>query len=322
MPLGFWEQLKKPIIGLAPMYDVTDSPFRQMFAKYGKPDVFYTEFASADGLMSEGRDKLMRLLEFTPSERPIVAQIFSANPEKCFGAAKLCAELGFDGIDINMGCPDKQICKQGSGSGLIQDPKLAQEIIRATQEGAPKLPVSVKTRLGYNTNIIEQWVEQLLEAGPAVIAIHGRTKKEMSKVPARWDDIARGAAVVKASGKNTLVFGNGDVPNLATAHDYAKKYNVDGVLVGRGAFGNPWFFNPEITRDQISLAEKLRVLLEHTKLFAQTFPDPRRFVYMKKHFASYIAGHENIKELKMQLMEATNAAEVEQIINTHIDTKE
>lgn len=305
---------------LAPMADVTDAAFRQIINKYGKPDIFYTEFVSADGLCNEiGRKKLMRELYFTPSEQPIIAQLFSSKPEKMEQAAKLCAELGFAGIDINMGCPDKTIEKQGCGSAMIKNPKLAQEIIAAAKRGAPNLPISVKTRVGYNKVEIEEWAKTLLEAEPAAITFHLRTRKEMSKVPANWDLITVARDLAKGTG--TLILGNGDVKDLAGAREKAEKYNIDGVMIGRGIFGNPWLFSERIP----STEEKLKVAVEHTKLFEDLFRPgetndklfgghTKSFAIMKKHFKAYINGFDNAHELRLKLMEAENAGEVERLV--------
>ncbi len=176
MESGFWSKLKKPFFVLAPMADVSDAAFRRIITKYGKPDVLWTEFVSADGLCSPGRKVLIRDLEFSRAEKPIVAQLFSSNPDKMREAAALCQKLGFDGIDINMGCPDRGIEKQGCGAAMIKDPKVAREIIRAAKEGAPKLPISVKTRIGYNKNEIATWVPELLKENIAALTIHCRTR--------------------------------------------------------------------------------------------------------------------------------------------------
>ena len=191
---GFWKQLQKkareegrPILTLAPMADVTDAAFRRIIAKYGKPDVTWTEFVSADGLCSAGRPVLLRDLAYDESERPIVAQLFTSHPEKMFEAAQLVASLGFDGIDINMGCPDKSIEKQGAGAANIKNPARAVEVIEAARRGAPNLPVSVKTRIGYNTIDLEGWIGTLLKLRLPVLTVHLRTRKEMSDVPAQWN---------------------------------------------------------------------------------------------------------------------------------------
>src|SRR3989344_6534872 len=176
---GFWKQLKRPFFVLAPMANVTDAAFRQIIAKYGKPDVLWTEFVSTDALCSDaGRKNALADLWFDPSQRPIVAQIFGSKPDNFYKSAQLIQALGFDGIDLNMGCPDKGIEKSGAGARLIKEPKLAQEIIRATIKGAGPLPVSVKTRLGYSSDNLEEWLKYLLETGPAAITIHARTRKE------------------------------------------------------------------------------------------------------------------------------------------------
>ena len=189
--MGFWENLPQGgAVIMAPMADVTDTAFRKIIAKYsrtgqeeGGPDAFYTEFVAADGLASEkGRPNLLHNFIYSEAERPIMAQIFSNNPENMEAAAELCVELGFDGIDINMGCPERNICKQGAGSAMIQNPELAQEVIRATLKGAQgKIPVSVKTRVGWTQNEIETWIPAILECDVAAIILHGRTRKAMSK---------------------------------------------------------------------------------------------------------------------------------------------
>ena len=195
---NFWQKLaenKKPFFALAPMADVTDIAERQMLTKYGKPDVLYTEFVSCDGLMSEGRKVLIKDLRFKKNEHPIVAQFFGSKPENFLGCAKLAKELGFDGFEINMGCPDKSVMKQGAGAMLMKNSKLAREIIRAAKKGAGDMPVSVKTRIGFNKNEIETWLPELLAEKPAVITIHGRTKKEMSDVEAHWNVIKRAVEI-------------------------------------------------------------------------------------------------------------------------------
>lgn len=220
---GFWKKIKKPIFVLAPMANVTDCAFRQIIATYGKPDVLWTEFVSCDGLCSEGKENILIDLKYSEIERPIIAQIFGSKPDNFYKTALMLQELGFDGIDINMGCPDKSVSgKQGSGAALIQDPKLAQQIILETKRGAGQLPVSVKTRLGFNKNVIDTWLPNLLETEPAAITLHARTKKEMSKVPAHWDQIARAVEIrnhFDTSENRTLLLGNGDVVDLK---DYQK----------------------------------------------------------------------------------------------------
>ena len=354
---GFWNTLPKPFFVLAPMADVTDAAFRRIIAKYSKygganifdengrfiphlhasggPDVTWTEFVSADGLFrgehptdpskGAGYDVLIKDLMYTEAERPIVAQFFSKEPELMKRAGQLAVELGFDGVDINMGCPDKNVCKQGSGAAMIQTPELAQEIIQATQEGVEgKIPVSVKTRIGYNTNEIETWVPALLETNPAVLTLHARTKKEMSKVPADWSQIKRAVAIrdevqkERSDEEKTLLVGNGDVMSIEEGRERVKETGCDGVMLGRAIFGNPWLFSGNERPD---LKDRLEVLLEHTELFDELLGDTKSFFLMKKHFKSYIKGDDTAsdhsgapKRLILELMDAEDKKEIKEII--------
>lgn len=305
------------------MADVTDPAFRRIIAKYGKPDVLWTEFVSADGLFLGGYDALIKDLAFTESERPIVAQFFTSKPEMMEKAARLAVELGFDGIDINMGCPDKSIEKQGAGAAHIKNPKLAQEIILAAKRGAGDLPVSVKTRIGYNKDELETWLPMILETNPAVVTIHARTRKEMSLVPARWEHVKRAVEIrndfVDSHGNKseTLIFGNGDALSLEDAEQKAEEAGCDGVMLGRAIFGNPWRFNKKIKKEDLSKEEILKVLLEHTKLYEELLPH-KSFAIMKKHFKAYVAGWDGAKELRVKLMETKNSSEVERVIKEYL----
>lgn len=324
MQTGFWKKLKKPIVVLAPMANVTDAAFRHIIAKYGKPDVTWTEFVSADGLLSPGREKLLPDLWYGESERPIVAQLFSAKPEMMYQAAQLVQELGFDGIDINMGCPDRGVEKQGAGAALIKNPKLTKKLIEETKRGAGKLPVSVKTRIGYNKIEINSWLPTLLEAEPAAITFHLRTRKEMSKIPARWELMSQIMEITKkydASKNRTLILGNGDCETRKEAEEKSKKYGIDGVMIGRGIFGNPWCFNK--TQKEISPRKKLEVMIEHTKLFCKLYkvnPETGRgfkdLNVMKKHYKAYCGGFDDAKDLRVKLMDAKNVDEIEEIVKT------
>jgi nifR3 family TIM-barrel protein len=310
--MNFWQKLKKPIFVLAPMADVTDCAFRQIIAKYGKPDVFWTEFVSADGLSHpEARKKLLIDLKYEKNEHPIVAQIFGGKPENIKLAAKLCRDLGFDGIDINMGCPDKSVEKQCAGASLMKDISLAKEIIRAAKAGAGDLPISVKTRIGYNKNEIETWIKALLEEDIALLTVHLRTRKEMSLVPAHWDMMARILEIRDEVNKNTLIFGNGDVVDIDDAKRKCQEFGCDGVMLGRAIFGNPWLFANKIP----SLDQKLKVAVEHTKLFEKLLGEHKNFAIMKKHFKAYVNGFEGAKELRIKLMEAENSSQIENIID-------
>ena len=335
---NFWVELPRPFFALAPLANVTDAAFRRLIAKYSKPGalyVTYTEFVSADGLMlagQEGRAKLMRDLEFCEAERPVVAQFFTAIPKHMEQAAALAQELGFDGVDINMGCPDKTIEKQGAGAKLMQNPELAVRLIAAAKRGAPNLPISVKTRLGYNKDILDEWLPALLAAKPAAITIHARTRKEMSKVPARWERVKRAVEIRNETGNKTLILGNGDLKDLADAEQKIKESGADGAMLGRAIFGRPWLFaEPELPGqkssgrfaqpDYLSVQFRLRVLVQHTKLFEELLGDIKNFAIMKKHFKAYVEGFPGAKELRVQLMETTNAAEVKSIVETFLKNR-
>lgn len=339
MNKGFWEKLskrEKPFFALAPMLDVTDSAFREMVAKCGKPDILWTEFVSCDGICSEGEEKLMHLLHFTENQRPIVAQLFGSKPENFEKTAKLVADLKFDGIDINMGCPQKNIIKQGAGSKLITTPDLAREIIRATKRGAGDLPVSVKTRIGYKEENLEEWLPILIEEKPVAITIHGRTQKEMSKVPANWNIIKRGVEMAKGTG--IIIIGNGDVKSVEEGIQRAKESGVDGIMVGRGIFGNPWLFNKKVGVAPLQVGERLGVLIEHIKLFEKLYAKAGKkdgnwkfessrsdgrvkpFNMMKKHIGAYVRGFDGAKELRMKLMKAKDEKESLGILNRYQKT--
>ena len=309
------------------MADVTDAAFRRVIAKYSKlgtprPQfVMYTEFVSADGLCragEEGRAKLMRDLFFSDAERPIVAQFFTSTPEHMEKAAALAQELGFDGVDINMGCPDKTIEKQNAGAKLILNPERAQELIAAAKRGAPNLPVSVKTRLGYNKDVLEEWLPALLAAEPAAIVVHARTRKEMSKVPARWERVKRAVEIRNELGSKTLIIGNGDLKDLEDAGQKVKESGADGAMLGRAVFGRPWLFSNSYELRNMSVEKRLIVLVEHTKLFEELLGDIKSFAIMKKHFKAYCEGFPGAKELRIRLMETKTAAEVERLVEEYI----
>ncbi len=341
---NFWQTIPKPFFVVAPMADVTDAAFRRMLATYGKPDVMWTEFVSADGLAlapEEGRKKLLADLIYDDEERPIVAQLFSSNEDHMEAAARLCAELGFDGIDINMGCPDRSIEKQGCGSAMIKTPHVAKKIIQAAKRGAPNLPISVKTRAGYNEDEIATWIPALLKERPAALTLHARTRKEMSKVPADWNRVARVVALRDEISPETVIIGNGDVLSLEDARQKITQSGADGAMVGRALFGNPWFFNKNqslphqlhtlpthgVDREKIisadtsrsdieyiTIEERLRVLIEHSKLFVELLPH-KSFNVMKKHYKAYVNGFPNAAQLRGQLMEQSDPAGVEAVVH-------
>ena len=345
--MNFWEKLPKPFFVVAPMADVTDAAFRRMIAKYGKPDVIWTEFVAADGLMRatpEGKAKLMADLIYSEEERPIVAQLFSSNEEYMEQAAKLCFELGFDGVDVNMGCPDKSIEKQGCGSAMIKTPEKAAAIIRAAKRGAQGIPVSVKTRVGYNFDEIDSWIPALLAEKPAALTIHARTRKDLSKVPANWEYVVRVVSLRDKLAPTTRIIGNGDVLSLEDARQKVASSGADGAMIGRALFGNPWFFNTKqrlpmrlhalpthgVNRDTlftldeggadseiISLAQRLLVMVEHTKLFEELLPH-KNFAVMKKHYKAYVNGFPGAAELRQVLMEQNSALQIEAVVHVFL----
>lgn len=363
--MNIWQTLKekkdasgKPFFVIAPMADVTDVAFRELIAKYsrarqidGGPDVFWTEFVSANGLASAGREALKIDLLYTENQRPVVAQLFSADPENMRMASKLAAELGFDGIDINMGCPDKTIEKQGAGASMIKTPEIAKAVIAAAKEGirdaGKNIPVSVKTRIGYS-DIQYEWIQMLLEQNVAALSVHVRTRKELSLTKADW---MRLKEVVKLRDKiapATVILGNGDVTSIADGLEKAKMSGADGVMVGRALFGNPWFFDAtraiqtvlpkrrfaflrkipilkylsytirgsaQSAANPITISERLSVMAEHAELFEQYLGQTKSFAIMKKHFKAYCTGFAGAKDLRIKLMdEAKNAADVRAIV--------
>lgn len=313
---NFWHSLPKPFFALAPMADVTDAAFRQLIAAEGTPDVFWTEFVSTDGLMSRGREKLLPDLRFSSGEHPIVAQLFGANPDTMRGAAALCAELGFDGIDINMGCPDRAVEKQGAGAALMKDIERARALIAAAREGGGGLPVSVKTRLGYNRMQIEDWIEPLLRENLPALTIHARTRKEMSKVPAHWDQIAAIVRLRDTVHAPTLIMGNGDATDLSHARALAQETGADGIMLGRAIFGNPWLFAKDAPVPSVS--ERLHMAVRHTRLFEEMFSGHKNFSTMKKHYQAYVQGFPGAAELRASLMNATDAEDVARRIQSFL----
>ena len=302
------------------MADVTDVAFRRVIAEKGKPDAMWTEFVSADGLArapEAGRQKLLLDLKYSESERPIVAQFFTANPEYMKQAAQLAAELGFDGVDINMGCPDKNVNRQKAGAELIKNPTLARELIRAAKEGAPNLPISVKTRVGYNQPELEIWLPEILKENPAVVTIHARTRKEMSKVPARWEHVQRAVKIRNELGSKTLILGNGDIKDLSEARLRTLETGCAGIMLGRAIFGNPWLFSGRVP----DKTEKLETLAKHIKLFDELLGHAKNFAVMKKHFKSYLTGLPEVHELRAALMSSQNATEALATLGVILRTK-
>lgn len=310
---NFWSTLPKLFFALAPLEDVTDAAFRRLIAKHGKPHVMFTEFTSADGILladQDGQRRLRKKFIYSEGERPISAQLFTAHPEHMEKVAGIVTELGFDGVDINMGCPVDEVVRQQCGAALIKNPKLARELIRAAKKSG--LPVSVKTRIGYTKDELDTWLPELLAEEPAAVTIHARTRKEMSAVPARWERVKRAVEIRNEMKSRALILGNGDVRDIADARVKAAETGCDGVMLGRAIYGNPWLFADR--KDLPTSEERIAALSEHLALFEELLSGtPARpgtsFSLMKKHFKAYISGWNGAKELRVRLMETETVEE-------------
>lgn len=332
------------------MDGVTDQPYRHIQKKYGQPDLIYTEFTNVEG-MCHGATRLLKDFMYDESQRNIIAQIYGTTPEYFRQTATVVCELGFDGVDINMGCPAKNVASSGAGAALIETPELAKEIFLATKAGVAdflngkrakdcpdinnkiatevakrathvpqhiiernEIPVSIKTRVGYYQPVTEEWITFLLDLEPAAIGLHGRTLKQHYSGLASWEEIAKAAELAKNT--NTLILGNGDITTNQDAQDRINTYGVDGVLIGRGSFGNPFIFQSEITIGSPSLVE---IALEHSYLFEKTYRNEDRynFLPMRKHLGWYIKGFENAKEIRVKLFQANSADDVKTIFEEY-----
>ncbi len=364
-------ELQQPIIGLSPMDGVTDSAYRFITQKYGNPDIMFTEFTNVMGLCIAG-DNLLKDFEYDESERLIIGQIYGKEPEYFYHAAKIVCALGFDGVDINMGCPAKTVSSSGAGAGLIKTPDLAREIIAAVKKGVSDwvengkltglsertyravvekiknyqlrikneniinsnsigflnlsgeerqiIPTSVKTRIGYDIPVTENWIKNLTLADPAWITVHGRTLKQLYTGEANWDEIRKAV-----ESTDLPVLANGDIKSAEDVKKVLDLTKANGVLIGRATYGNPWIFS-EI-RDQmsgirnqnleISFEEKVRVLIEHTEKFVLDNPEPKAFFQMRKHFGWYMKSFDGAKEVREKLMRSNSLEEVKTILNEY-----
>ena len=362
---NFWRFINRPIIGLSPMDGVTDASFRYVTAKHGRPDVTFTEFVNIQAAFYAAHT-LIKDLTYCEIERPVVAQIYGRSPELFYKVSHIVCELGFDGLDINMGCPAKKVAAAGCGAALIRTPELARSIIRAARQGtkdwydgqtlsdlkiesaviekirianclrtgldspvARRLPpVSVKTRLGYDRVVVEDWISTLLEERPAVISLHGRTLQQGYKGSADWHAIAR--AVKLAQGSGTLILGNGDLQDMTEVHRRVRETKVDGVLLGRAAQGNPWIFKE---KDQVkralrenrnlffvskpaTLEERFRVILEHSSHLEQQVSG-QNFVGIRKHLTWYCRGFRGAAEMRSQMVRVKTVGDVIQCIGNY-----
>lgn len=333
---SFWTDLPRPLVGLSPMDGVTDAACRLIIARHGRPGLIFTEFTAVEGLRA-GAAILLNDFVFSPEERPVIAQLFGSEPDAFYQAAIIASALGFDGIDINMGCPAKNVTQRGAGAALIQDPARAREIIAAAKQGTadwaenpqldahpihPKLhasiharlhpataplPVSVKTRIGLTEVTIESWVQELAQAEPVAITIHGRTLKQLYSGTANWDAIATAVRVLKGSG--IIVLGNGDISSLDDGFKRAAEAGTDGFLLGRAAIGNPWIFQNTATTPE----ERIAVALEHAQVLHDLFGDAG-FTRIRKHLLEYTRHFPGAKAVRTQLSTINTLADVQRIL--------
>lgn len=363
--MSFWQNIPRPVIGLSPMDGVTDASFRFITAKHGRPDVMLTEFVNIQSALS-APETLLKDFTYSEIERPVVAQIYGKTPELFYKVAHIVGELGFDGLDINMGCPATKVAAAGCGAALIREPELARAIIRATRQGLQDwydgqnlkelgirpsaiaafdaanrrragthgiaerrlLPLSIKTRLGYDRIVVKEWISTLLEERPAAITLHGRTLQQGYKGCADWEAIARAAAIVKGSG--TLLLGNGDLQDLPDVHRRVRESEVDGVLIGQAVRGNPWLFAGKEDVKQalrgigvaaplpaVSLAERFKVIVEHSRHY-EIVVQNRCFDGMRGHLLRYCRELHGGAELRAHLVRVNSADDVEGVLENYI----
>jgi tRNA-dihydrouridine synthase len=323
-----FKSLPKPFFVLAPMDDVTDTVFRQVVAGCAAPDLYFTEFVNVDGLQSPGRSKLLKKLRFTPNDQPLIAQIWGRDPENFRQTAEqvadgsLARELGlpegvnFAGVDLNMGCPQKTEIKNGTCAALINDRPLAGQIIKATNQGlAGRLPLSVKTRVGFGT-VDMTWIEFLLQQDLQMLTIHGRTKAQMSKVPADWNLINQARELRDRLAPHTLIVGNGDVRDRAHGLELAKQHQLDGIMIGRGIFHDPFAFAEQSPWESYSREQRIDLYKKHVQLFAATWQNRERPIHTLNKFCKiYINNFDGAKELREHLMAAHTTNELITILS-------
>ncbi len=364
--MSLWTTLPQPILGLAPMDGVTDAAFRRVVASQGRPDITFTEFTNVNEIC-RGPDHLLSSLIYSDLERPIVAQLYGKDPEQFYRAAQVVCELGFDGLDINMGCPSKSVAASGSGAALIKTPDLAHAILKAARQGledwaggqsihqqgfkpsriefihelnyrrcgspvVPRrlLPLSVKTRLGFDCVVVGRWVEHLLEAHPAAITVHGRTLQQMYRGAADWSAIAEAATLARGTG--TLILGNGDLTTLVDAVRRVAESRVQGVLIGRGTLGAPWFFREKeqarlactdrldlsalpatFWEPPVSLRHRMQVMLDHARQY-EAIAGLDCFRSIRKHLGWYCKGFPHAAAMRAKLFGVSTVQDVERII--------
>ncbi|WDE96609.1 tRNA-dihydrouridine synthase [Lentisphaera profundi] len=326
---NFWQDIKKPGISLAPMEDVTDTIFRQILLEVAQPknlQVVFSEFISTDGLCHPiGHDKVVHRLIISDVEKKllkeknvkIVAQVWGKNPEKFAEAISKHIDPDiFDGVDINMGCPVPKIVKQGGCSALINTPDIAKDLVLAAKS-ATKLPVSVKTRTGISEHKTEEWISHLLEVEPAAITLHGRTQKQQSEGQASWEEIAKGARVRDQINPDIPFWGNGDVRSIEQAHQLCEEHKLDGAMIGRGVFHNPWIFNTDLLGDNIpEPEEKIALLWRHASLYSAYWGQDKNFLTLRRFFKIYAQGFPGANSFRSQIMVTKKLEEVQALLKS------
>lgn len=308
---NFFKNLPRPFIALAPMAGVTDPVFRSILADYGPPDVFWTEMVSAKGLFRGQMEELMPSLEFEEKEKPIVAQIFGSEPGYIEKAAALVEELGFDGVDLNMGCPDQSVEKQNAGAALMREPDLAVELIEAAKSGVSNIPVSVKTRLGWKRDDAEEWFLKLTSARPAAFVLHARTRAQRFGGEADWSRIRNIVEIRDKENLDIVIIGNGDISGADEGRGKAEGAGAEGAMIGRAALGNPWVF----TNEEPAPEEKIKTAIKHAENFEKFYKGRKPFAEVRKHLAGYISGWRRAKDLRREVMKAENANELKEILS-------
>ena len=293
------------------MEGVTDSVFRQVLCDIGKPDLFFTEFLNVEGFCSKGKERVSHRVKFSKREKPLVVQLWGNVPEYYGETIKCVKKLRPDGIDINIGCSVRDVLSGGRGSALINDKKLVKEIIEIVKRESGNIPVSVKTRLGYDAIDIEGWIGFLLEQNLDMITIHGRISKDGYSVPSKWEEIGRCVELRNKISPDTLIIGNGDIKSLEQGKEYVRKYGVDGFMVGRAILNNPWLFSG---REAIQKKERLNILVKHLKLFKKVWKGSKPFNSQKKYIKAYISDFDDVNNLRKELMNCNTVEEVLSII--------
>ena len=320
MKENFWKKLNKPFFILAPMEDVTDIVFRKVVAKAGRPDVFFTEFTNSDSYAHEmGINSLRGRLKYDENEQPMVAHIWGDNPQNFAKMSVDLAKMGFSGIDINMGCPAPNVFRHGRGAGLILRPEVAAELIQAAKTGG--LPVSVKTRIGHSkVNEWKDWLTHLLKQDIANLSIHLRTKTEMSNVDAHWELMPEILELRDEIAPNTLITMNGDIMDYKMGMELYKKYNVDGIMIGRGVFHNPFAFNKDYPG--FNITNYLDLFKYHLDLYDKyVLEEPMLKKPLHRFFKIYIRDIPGASKLRTMLMDTKDTTEIRQLLIDFEDGK-